>query len=301
MAAVGYAYAQAVVAGRQIGKIGVVAGANLDPVLVKAFQLVGVANLFKLTVIQRGEGNPKSVLVVSDSDFRLLTEQAVYGTLVRRRYNLAVDGEQLKHQRHRPSGGRVQRIEPGDAVRAAKDQGAVRKDAGGALTELVPAYAVYGQIMDKGTHRAVILAQTGHGRNPNVALTVFFYGTDILAGRVGNGADSLAGFIQQQAGAHGPNPDVPVAVLEHAVGDEQGMLDTGLLFFLAERQRPALQRISVYHYWKLVETGSHQLPGLLHEQVRHKGPAAVRHQRNLLIGTVLLVVTDQGRSPAAYP
>ena len=70
MACICYAYLELVASWRQVGKICVLKGVYPYPVLVKAFQHIGIADLLEIAVVKGGEGDVEGVLVVADCNFR---------------------------------------------------------------------------------------------------------------------------------------------------------------------------------------------------------------------------------------
>ena len=118
-AAVCNPYPEGIVSRRQVCKIGVVAGANFHPVLVKAFQLVGVADLLKRAVIQGSEGYAEGVFRMPDY------HRGIPG---QRPHHAVMDGEAFEHQWNGAPCRSVQGIEGGEPVRAAEHQRSVRKD-----------------------------------------------------------------------------------------------------------------------------------------------------------------------------
>ena len=162
-------------------------------------------------VIQRGKGNVKGILVVPDGDQRLLGEGLFDGTARSRRHQLVVDAQALEHQRNVALGRGVQRVEGGDAVRAAEHQRAIRQYAGGPVVKLVSADAIGLEIMDETAVGPVVAAQAVEGGDPNVALAVFLDGCNVGAGSSVDGP-TVAVFTEDESVGVGAQPEITGAV-----------------------------------------------------------------------------------------
>ena len=283
-------------------EVGVVTGIDTDPVLVKAFQLVGVADLFVIAEIQGREGNVKGVVVVPDEDVRFFGENFADGPVLGGTYQLVVDGKVLEGDGNGAFGGGVQRVEAGEPVRAAEDERTVFQDARGALRVLVPSGAVGFGELDEVAGGAVVFGQAVHGGDPDVALVVFLDGTDVLAGKARHGF-FLAGSLvaEDEAVGDGAQPDVSGAVLEDAGGDHDGAAHRGLVVLVHDDLLLHIHCVGVHRYGSLVKADGLQPAGFLHAEFRDIGPGAGGGDIHRPGGAGGFVVAGEGGGETAHP
>lgn len=164
---VGDFHVEHILACGQVGVVGLVVVAGVYPVVVEALQMVLVVHPSVLAVVQGGEGDAETVLVVSQVYVGAVGEVLVDGLSVQlRTYQLVVYLQVAEQQRDVALYGYVDGVEECEPVRAAEDERAVGQARRGAVVELVSAYAVSGVIVGESCGCPVIFAQTVLGAYP---------------------------------------------------------------------------------------------------------------------------------------
>ena len=302
MTSIGYLHLQGVFSGRNIGEVGIVPGFNLHPVFVEPFQHVGIADLLEFAVIQCGKGNVEGILVVPDGHFRFHGHHLADGTVRCRLDQLVMDGERFEYQRDGAFGRGVQRVEAGEPVGAAEDQGSVRQHAGGPLGVLVPAGSVGFPEMDESAGGAVVTGQTVHGGNPDVALTVFLDGADIRAGETFDGLFPAALLVaENEAVGDGSQPEVSLAVFDKTVGDHHGPADGGAFVRFRYGNLLDFHRVGVHLCGRLVIAAGFQSARFFQEQFRNIGPGVLLGNVDMGDLSCFSVKARQAGSVGAYP
>ena len=302
IAVVVYLYPETVVPGGQIGIIGFMYSAGRHPVFVEALHHIVVVGALVAAVIQGGEGDAETVLLVLEGDIRTVFQFGGYGAFRSGPHQLVVDGQVLEDQGDGTLLGNVQRVEPGETVRSAEHQGAVRIDAGGAVAELIAANPVFLVVIHESSQGTVPFPEPVERGYPDVPLAVFLDGGDVLAAdALDQGGGSAFPVPVHQSVGDGAQPYVPGGILVQAVRDADRPADAGGFLFRSERQFTHFVGVIVDREHGQVERAHQNLARLRGQKVGHEGPLAAGSQGDGLHLPGALVIDQQVRSHGADP
>ena len=254
-----------------------------------------------LAVVERCERDAEAVLPVPDQYVWVLCEFLRYRTSFRRADKSVVDLQVFEYQRYSAFLRDIQRVEPGESVCSAEDEGTVRQQARSPVGELIAAYAVRFEIIDEFAHGPVVFPKAVHRGSPYIALPVLLQGADVQAGdsRHPDSRSVLDG--PQQSVRHGCGPDVSGPVLEQFVGYHDRTAYARIPFLLREFAFGGFHCVCVHLEQVVIEGCREQFAGFGHHEVRDESPFIVLCQRDIVHAVVPAVISEKRGSRASYP
>ncbi len=137
------------------------------PVLIEAFQLVGVAVLLRLRETQRGESQAKNILLIAQRDLirdvDCLFQRGVFSDRDRFVEELKIRQHHRWHVGVVPDLFRKERVEP---LAAAKEHFPIKTRFTGTIAEIIALQAVGGVVVSEGLCLRLEPGQTFLGAKP---------------------------------------------------------------------------------------------------------------------------------------
>ena len=247
--------------------------ARVNPIVVEALEAVIVVYALELVVVQGGEGDAETVLVVCQVDVRTIGQVAVdAGVGIVRAHQAVVYLQVFEQQGDIAFWGGGHGVEEGQSVCPAQGQGAVGQAARGAVVELVAPDAVIREVVGKAARLHVQFAQSMLGSDPEVALAVFLDARYVRAGGSLQRLQPTGGRgVTQQPVADGANVDVAPRAAAEGGGDEERPADATLAVTFGNGQRLCPARGGVQQAERAVEGGHQHLVVVQRQQAGDEG------------------------------